>query len=315
MLRSTVHAGDWVTVVNRLGTHSYSSNPTGVRCLSDQTSSLHISDVLPWTGRKILRAAQQEWNFNWPTQSSHASDPEISVLIPFRGTERLPLLVATIASLSAMKTSIEIIVIEQDEHSTLVNLPDGVQHLHAPHPSGDRRWHKCFAYNRGAERARAGILVCHDADVVVPDRYDECIRRHLVQEDYDVFYPGRFLFYLDQKTTQNTLDNRSFQSVGDAAPETIKQNWTGGTLAIKREAFDAVGGFDESFTGWTGEDREFYDRCQVLNGWFHGYIPFLHLWHAPQLGRIDSHSLSQADKFTASKLAIDRERRIEALKT
>lgn len=311
----TLSGNDWVTITNRLGEHSFCSDPSAVRCLSNQTSSLHVADVLPWTGKRILKAANRRWRFQWSDDPQQHSQPEISFLIPVRGTERLPLLLATIASLASLETPSEIIVIEQDEHSVIEDLPSSVRHIHAPHPSKDSRWHKCFAYNRGAEAARSDILVCHDGDIVVPTEYDQCIKRHLCQEDRDVFYPGRFLFYLTQETTAGVLTDKSFDRAVNATPELVKQNWTGGTLAVKRGAFESVGGFDESFTGWTGEDREFYDRCQTHDGMFHSYIPFLHLWHSPQTGRVDAESLRQANQFTADKLAIDRHERIKRLKS
>lgn len=306
---------DWVTVVNRLGNHSVHENPLSVRCLENHTSSLHVAEVLPWTGGRLLKAAEREWSFEWSDRSLACHRAELSVIIPIRGTERLSLLKATIASLASMKTPTEIIVVEQDQESKIGDLPPGVRHIHAPHPNDDPRWHKCFAYNRGAEQAKGDILICHDGDIIVPTEYDASIKRHLCDDGQDVFYPGRFLFYLSEETTNNALTREAFDRIGVAPPETVKQNWTGGTFAIRRDAFEAVGGFDESFTGWTGEDREFYDRCQVLNGMFHSYVPFLHLWHAPQAGRVDKESLQKANSFTASKLAITRDKRIAELKS
>jgi hypothetical protein len=67
------------------------------------------------------------------------------------------------------------------------------------------------------------------------------------------------------------------------AAEAIVQNLeAGGSVAMARDAFFAIGGFDESFVGWGGEDNEFWQRALVRKTWPYGYLPLVHLWHAPQ---------------------------------
>jgi GT2 family glycosyltransferase len=56
----------------------------------------------------------------------------------------------------------------------------------------------------------------------------------------------------------------------------------GGSLAVDRETFFAIGGFDEAFVGWGGEDNEFWERAQSRKVWPYGYLPLIHLWHEAQ---------------------------------
>ena len=56
----------------------------------------------------------------------------------------------------------------------------------------------------------------------------------------------------------------------------------GGSIGISRQAFFEVGGFDGRFIGWGGEDNEFWERAQTRTVYAYGYLPFVHLWHAPQ---------------------------------
>ena len=69
----------------------------------------------------------------------------------------------------------------------------------------------------------------------------------------------------------------------DAAPEVIVQNLEGGgSVATTREAFESIGGMDESFIGWGGEDNEFWQRAQTCRVWPYGYLPIVHLWRPSQ---------------------------------
>jgi GT2 family glycosyltransferase len=72
----------------------------------------------------------------------------------------------------------------------------------------------------------------------------------------------------------------------DEAPETIVQNLEGGgSVAIIREAYERIGGMDESFIGWGGEDNEFWERAQTCKVWPYGCLPLVHLWHPSQPGK------------------------------
>ena len=56
---------------------------------------------------------------------------------------------------------------------------------------------------------------------------------------------------------------------------------------MARTAFLAIGGYDESFVGWGGEDNEFWERAHTRRVWPYGYLPIVHLWHAAQPRKTD----------------------------
>jgi hypothetical protein len=300
----------WLRVHNRSDQISYQSDPPSLRIESGVTSSLHLADTLPWFGRKLLQRVLDEWSFSLSPEVQFTETPDISVIIPHRGVERRELLEVTIRNWATFGDRVEVIVVEQDAESRLKTLPGNTRYLHLPHPVQPAAWHKCYAFNTGAQLARGRILVCHDSDLIVPSRYVREIDKNLLQRGYDVVYPQRFLFYLKQADTAALLRAGNLEQLRSCTPEMVKQNWVGGTFAIRTEAFWRVGGFDERFTGWTGEDREFYDRCQVLNGWFHGYIPFIHLWHPPQAERVSPQKRLANDALTREILKEPRESRV-----
>ena len=76
---------------------------------------------------------------------------------------------------------------------------------------------------------------------------------------------------------------------------------TGGNLTIGREAFREVGGFDDSFRAWGGEDTEFGWRC-----WLSGLLLIpergAHCWHQG-LGTTPDPEESKSQSAQAKKLA------------
>ena len=99
-----------------------------------------------------------------------------------------------------------------------------------------------------------------------------------------------------------------------APPECVVQNLeAGGSLAITRETFYAVGGFDESFVGWGGEDNEFWERAQTRKVWSFGYMPIVHLWHEPQPGKFKTERATSALLQQRSGIPVDM--RIHQLRT
>lgn len=304
--------GGWAEVINRFQRVDYSDNPRGVRCLSRETSSLHVCDVLPFMGRRLLQAALKDWPFYLAAEPRFSESPVYSFIIPHRGQARETLLQTVIRSIASLPGEVECIVVEQDRERRLGPLPGNTRYVFAPHPSGSADWNKCYAFNAGARAARGKILICHDGDLLVPQGYSSEIHRLLTERGKPVAFPQRFLFYLQQSTTQEIVRSCLTAPLATAIPEAVKQNWVGGTLAITRQAYFDLGGFDERFTGWTGEDTEFHDRCLTLDGWFHGYIPFIHLWHPHQAQRDDPAVRAAQDKFTNDMLGQDRHERIRA---
>jgi hypothetical protein len=217
-----------------------------------------------------------------------SGSPEASFVVGHRGMARLPHLLATLESIAGQSGArCECIVVEQDMDSRLADhLPPWVRHVHSPPPSSDMPYCRSWAFNVGAGYARGKVLVLHDNDMLVPADYAarslECIGR-----GFDVVNLKRFIFYLGKSHSQAVCEGAA--TLFDAAPETILQNLQGGGSAvIKRDAYDRIGGMDESFIGWGGEDNEFWERAQTLTVWPWGNLPLVHLWHAAQPGKQDS---------------------------
>jgi|CXWL01.1.fsa_nt_gi hypothetical protein len=293
LLPKLLTPASWIAIGNRHDALVPEADGPGIRCEGDWSSDLHACDVFPVLGSWLMSRALNQWPIRLAESAPAPSSPEVSFVIPHRGRERIELLRLVIASILAQRDArVECIVVEQSPTREVYDLPNGVRYLHLNHELDPQPWRKSWAFNVGVQMARGNIVVCHDGDILVPERYSAEIQSQMQGGRFQVVHLQRFLFYVDQAATAD------FAARGTVVPvrcERVNQNWQGGTLAITKSAYDAIGGFDERFVDWGGEDNEFFDRCTTLRQNTFGYLPFVHLWHAPQPTKFNAareHALS-----------------------
>jgi hypothetical protein len=284
----------------------------GFDCAWQWTSELHAPKFIPSLGLRLMRRALDDHPIERSVEAPQTQAPQVTFLIGHRGTSRLPHLLVTLEGIAAQRgAGIECIVIEQDHVSQLAGrLPSWVRLLHTPTPSAGMPYCRSWAFNVGARIARGNVLVFHDNDMLVPSDYAAQIARRAAS-GWEVVNLKRFVFYLSQEHTAEVLAGRS--ALTDAPPSVIVQNLEGGgSVAITREAFERIGGFDESFVGWGGEDNEFWERAQSLRCWRWGSLPIVHLWHEPQPGKRGASN--PTEQLQRQLSAIDVRIRIETLR-
>jgi glycosyltransferase involved in cell wall biosynthesis len=208
--------------------------------------------------------------------STGNNDPRVSVIVPAGGRERLSQLMTTLRSLMGQSArDFEIVVAEYGEVSLLADaLPSGVRHVFVP--SGGGAFNKSLALNRGVDAARGAIMLLHDADVVVPRGYLKSVAE-VFDEGWEAVRPVRLLFHLAEEATtafENAL------SVPDVLAD-IQQNNPGISTAVLKTIYVGIGGHDERFEGWGGEDNEFLDRLRTRRLCPAAWLPAIHLWHGP----------------------------------
>ncbi len=295
---------DYLAIRNRNELLEGSPDGTGFRCLWQWTSDLHAPKIFPSLGRKIFQHAFGDHPIAFLLEPLVvSSQPEVSFIIGHRGLERLPLLELTLASIAAQRgVTIECIVVEQDSQPRLKGLlPEWVRYIHAPPVQPDMAYNRSMAFNQGAQLARGNLLILHDNDMPIPQDY-AAANMARVREGYEVVNLKRFIFYLDRRTSDNVSIDRGIPSI-PGITAIMQNSQGGGSIAITREAFFDIGGMDESFIGWGGEDNEFWERAETRKLWPYGSMPILHLWHAPQPEKHqrDSHTLKRYTELSIIK--------------
>lgn len=281
------NTGKFIAICNRHEGLITAPDGSGYACAWQWTSDLHAPKVIPALGRWLIKRALADHPIRGADSTAGLTDalPQVTFLIGHRGMARLPHLLATLQSIAAQQDiAVECIVIEQDTVSQLGPvLPVWVRLVHTPPPVPDMPYCRAWTFNVGAKHARAGVLVLHDNDMLVPMDYASHILDR-IHRGYDVVNLKRFVFYLTQAHTEAVFSAKA--DLMEAAPEVIVQNLEGGgSVAITRSGFDRIGGMDESFIGWGGEDNEFWERAQTLRVWPWANLPIVHLWHAAQPGK------------------------------
>jgi N-terminal domain of galactosyltransferase len=288
--------GKWVAFRNRGERLSIDAATGGARCEWVFSSDLHIANVFPSTGRALMRRALGEWPIESAETPRVSGTPRVSFIIGHRGEARLPLLLETLGSIAAQRdVAIECIVVEQSVAPT-ATLPPWVRRVHTLIESDALPYNRSWAFNAGAKVAQSKLLVLHDNDILVPAAYaSELVKRH--GEGNEFIDLKRFLFYLD----------------GQKQLERVSQNLLGGSIAADRDAYFAIGGFDESFVGWGGEDNELWERAATRRTFTFGYLPFVHLWHAPQPEKPAAQTAGGAQRFAElSRVAVEERIRVLA---
>lgn len=209
----------------------------------------------------------------------------VSIIIPFRspriGDERVRNLNWLMSYWAAVLPGAELIVSDD--------------------PSAHLAFSKSAAINAGVARSKGDVLVLVDADGFIDvDSLMHCVDeiRAARKKKRKLWYMPYRLFYRLTNDATLRLINSDLKHLyqfptpiasediilaNDANPKTA--HWYGALIQVMpREAFTAVGGWDERFRGWGGEDHAAMRAMDTLYG-PHKTLPgrVLHLWH-PQLG-------------------------------
>jgi hypothetical protein len=274
---------NWIRICNRAERLEIAPDGSGVRCNWKWASDLHLAKVFPRTGARLMGRALQDWPIQFVDHPpATTNQPQVSFVIGHRGLARLPHLLATLRTIAAQQdVNCECIVVEQSDQDEIASrLPAWVRYVHTRPPRTGMPYCRAWTLNVGARHAKGDLLVLHDNDILVPQTYATALwQRH--KEGFEVINLKRFIFYLDQTETNRLFSvNRLFPAL---RTEKVMQNAEGGgSIAVGRGAYMAIGGFDESFLGWGGEDNEFWERALTRKVWPYGNLPFLHLWHPAQ---------------------------------
>lgn len=180
---------------------------------------------------------------------------------------------------------LEVIVVEQDVAARLESedLGSNVRTLFVYNPGP---FNKSWGLNVAARHAEHELLVVGDADMLMPD---ESLGRALLacRDNYDAVNPYASLIDLTEQETRAVVRGDAGvaeirrESMHDRRPQGEHICFCGGICVFHRDVYFALGGMDERFLGWGGEDdamsinlERYTDRIAVQRD-----TAAYHLWH------------------------------------
>ena len=191
----------------------------------------------------------------------------------------------TVLAWLARVSELEVIVVEQDAIPRIQEaLPDaGCKWIFAYNPGP---FNKSWGFNVGVRYCSTPILGFGDADLIVDGVLAQCIA--YCARGIQTLKPYRRLIDLTPEETAivrggnyGFQPSRSEASAPNREPRGEFVVFGGGLFFMRTDAFRQVGGWDERFVGWGGEDDAMTYKIERsrLSAVELDEHPAIHLWH------------------------------------
>ncbi|MFC6564748.1 glycosyltransferase [Actinoplanes utahensis] len=216
---------------------------------------------------------------------------EVLVVIPFRDRTpdraRLRNLLACLIALrdqSAPRETYRVMVVEEDSEprcrAVIEPYTDDYLWIRK-----DGLFNKSWAVNAGVMNApfEPGVICILDADVLADHEFVARNARRFTRPGTMGHLSYRDMWCLDADATAWAVEQRLAHGSGRVDPARLRafvlRSPPGCCVWVRRSAFLRIGGMDERFEGWGGEDNDFAYRMDI-NAAFQRYDdPLLHMYH------------------------------------
>jgi hypothetical protein len=256
----------------------------------------HVHELLQAQARMVFYATSSDngcFNRKLRVETpALAPARESAVVIPFRSRQRdhrwrnLETCLRSLRRQAAPPGSFRVVVAELDDrpyHEEEIS-GLGVTYTFVP---GSGPFNKAKALNRGAavarEFSRDALLCFLDADICVRGDFTEANSAYLdSQPGMVAHFPFTDAVFLDQDSSDELAG--WLRTDGPPVPSPAVNGYsirflTGAALWVKPTVFDEIGGWDERYEGWGGEDSDFYNRLRAAGTVTHLPGAIFHLHH------------------------------------
>ncbi len=172
----------------------------------------------------------------------------------------------------------EIILVEQDKHSKISHLSLKCKHIFI---KSTMPYNRSWAFNVGLKNSNSNIIVCGDSDLVMNP--DDFIKGLQTLQQYEMVSPYHSVVDLTPQESGMPLEQLvNINRPGRGETDNQKINISGGIAMFRRDSLFKIGGWNEDFIGWGGEDD--YQTIKVKNFLTHTELKSrcYHLYHSKE---------------------------------
>lgn len=173
-------------------------------------------------------------------------------------------------------TGAEVIVVEQDKHSKISQLNLRCKHIFI---KTTLPYNRSWAFNVGLKNSNSNIIVCGDSDLIMHP--DDFIKGLQAVSQYEMVSPYHSVVDLTPQESGMQLQQLvQIDRPGRGETDNQKINISGGIAIFRKDALLKIGGWNEDFIGWGGEDD--FQTIKVKNflTWTELQARCFHLYHS-----------------------------------
>lgn len=249
-----------------------------------------------------------------PACAGWSGEGEVTVIIPHRGRDRLPLLDATLSRLRAVKGIAQVLVVELAGESVAAEACArlGAQHLFCRTADA---FEKGRALAMGTPFASTPFVLWLDNDLILPEGFVTQAVRELRARGLDSLTPWHTQHYLSEPESAAVM-------AGTREPDTCTplktvqsgRGWVGGAELVRHAFLLEHGGIPPGFLGWGGEDNAWIIKARLLGTQATSREPeqvVRHLYHPTSNGYAQGKAMRENPHYPDN---LARMRRMQALR-
>lgn len=200
--------------------------------------------------------------------------------------------------------NVDVIIVEQDKYSKISHLNLRATHVFI---KSDKPYNRSWAFNVALKRNKNPVIIFGDCDIVMDPQ--ELVNSITELNNFDVVSPYSSVLDLTPEETNYPFNMLpQIQRPGRGENDNQKINLCGGIVIFKTESIIKIGGWNEDFIGWGGEDDFQTIKVKKL-GLTYKEMPYrcYHFWHNRDQADMTNYQrtmqlLQQMSTLDASKL-------------
>jgi SAM-dependent methyltransferase len=216
-----------------------------------------IHGAVPGGSAKLLQTVSR-------SRSVDTARSPFSIVIPHRGSDRLPQLRHTLRALAEQLPGAEIIVAEMGPAALAADIVREVGAIHILVASNDV-FERARALNAGSAIASRELIVWQDNDLIAAPGFFARAAAEFETRDLDYLIPYTQISYISAVDTDAVLSKAV--TIDACRPMRILRSGrdvSGGMGIVRRQFLDRFGGFSQEFRGWGGEDNFWWRKATLL---------------------------------------------------